>query len=59
MWPDNSQCKFISEIDIIYKLFFKAFDRVGHYKLISTLDTLDIGDPLFSWPYPYLINKMK
>lgn len=45
------------QVYVIYTDFFKAFDRMHHNHLISTLDSLGIGKPLFSWFHLYIKNR--
>ncbi|KAL4149951.1 hypothetical protein QTP88_003802 [Uroleucon formosanum] len=47
------------QVDVIYTDFSKAFDRVDHNHLMSTLDSLGIGEPLLSWFRSYITNRIQ
>lgn len=59
-------CKFIldsfsvcSQVDIIYTNIAKAFDSNYHDSLISLLGTSRFNNPLLSWLYSYLPNRLQ
>jgi|UniRef100_A0A2S2R789 retron-type reverse transcriptase len=43
----------------MYTDFSKAFDRVHHNHLMSTLDSIGIGETLLSWLRSYFINRIQ
>jgi len=47
------------QVDVIYTDFSRAFDRVDHNHLVSTLDSLGIGKPLLSWLHSYIKNRIQ
>jgi hypothetical protein len=47
------------QVHVIYTAFSKAFDRVDHNHLMSTLDSIGIGKPLLSWLRSYITNRIQ
>ncbi|KAF0761160.1 Uncharacterized protein FWK35_00013017 [Aphis craccivora] len=47
------------QVDVIYTDFSKAFDHVDHNCLMSTLDSIGIGESLLSWIRPYITNMIQ
>lgn len=49
---------FISQqVDVIITDFSKVFNTVDHYFLSNELESLEIGDPLFSWFKSYIFDR--
>ncbi|KAF0758122.1 putative RNA-directed DNA polymerase [Aphis craccivora] len=45
--------------DSFHTDFSKAFDHVDHNHLMSTLDSIGIGEPLLSWLCSYITNRIQ
>ena len=44
-------------MDVVYVDFSKAFDSVGHSKLLHKLESFGIGGKLLLWIRDYLYNR--
>ena len=48
-----------SSIDVIYMDYMKAFDTVPHKRLMNKLKSYGIEDPILSWIYSFLSDRIQ